>query len=91
MLYLEKLRTGTGEGSRLQVRSYNIVTKKWVAKFKHARMTHPAGIIKVGTTLYVLCQDDRSLRTFNSATGDFIATLIANFKDDPEQIALSPC
>ena len=73
-----------------QVRTYNVLLKTWGVNYTHHTMTHPAGITKHDDVLYVLCQDQRALISFD-AQGQYIADVVAEFKDDPEQMIMSPC
>lgn len=73
------------------VRSYNVLTRSWGLNYTHHSITHPAGILVNDGLLYVLCQDKRSLATFDAKSGAYGGTLIDNFDDAPEQLLLSPC
>lgn len=73
------------------VYSYSLSTRQPLHVFQDEYLSHPAGMLTIDDSLYVLSQDTLALLRFSTNTGAFTEMLISGLPDTPEQIFLSPC
>ena len=60
-----------------------------VARYQHKHMPHPTGMVTRDQKLYVLEQKTKSLLTFDVGTGKYIAHILTDLPDAPEQLLLT--
>ena len=60
-----------------------------MARYQHKHMPHPTGMVTRDQKLYVLEQKTKSLLTFDVGTGKYIAHILTDLPDAPEQLLLT--
>jgi len=76
-----------GDGSK-RVEAFELSNFKQIGSYTTSGMGHPAGLVIDEGILYVLDQEDKSLRMFNVKTKQDMGKFIRGFTDVPEQILL---
>jgi len=85
------LYVGSKDDDAPSVKAFDMSSRKLLQSYSHDSITHPAGIAARDGLLFVLCQDQRKLASFDVASGKYQHTLVRDFSDDPEGLLISPC
>ena len=75
------------------VYAININTLQIDSSYVHHSMNHPTGMTSYAGTLFVAEQNDGAIYTFDIATERYTGKIVQEegYKDQIEQLALSPC
>ncbi|KAJ1639207.1 hypothetical protein T492DRAFT_938165 [Pavlovales sp. CCMP2436] len=85
------LFAGSRWSGRPRVVAIDLDTHQIKQEYRHAGMTHPAGIAVDGDSLYVAEQDGLALLEFDVPSANFTRVVLEGLPDDPEWITLSNC